>query len=223
MKELIKYLKEFVTEERYELFKKTVQNRTDYITVVLENIYQPHNASAVLRSCDCFGVQNVHIIENENKYRINPDVALGSSKWLDLHRYNKLENNTLDAIKTLKNQDYRIIATTPHGKTVDLHNFDIKKGKFALMFGSEMPGLSKIALENADEFVKIPMYGFTESFNISVSASIFLSTLSEKVRKSGVNFQLSEEEKDRLILNWLRATIKKSEKIEKQFTMNNLQ
>lgn len=216
-KELIQYLSKLVTKERFSLFNKTIKERTQYLTVVLEDIFQPHNASAVLRSCDCFGVQDVHIIENKNEYSVNPDVALGSSKWLTLHKYNENENNTLSAINKLKAEGYRIIATTPHTDDVKLEDFDIKKGKFALMFGSEQPGLSNIAMKNADEFLKIPMYGFTESFNISVSAAISLHHLSLKLRQSNIKFKLSGQKQNKIILEWLKRSIKDSENIIKKY------
>ncbi len=216
-KELINHLSEVITPERFDLINKTIKDRTRYMTVILEDIYQPHNASAVLRSCDCFGVQDVHIIENRNEYTVNPDVARGATKWLDLHKYNETENNTLSTINKLKNKGYRIIATSPHYNDVDLENFDVNKGKFALMFGSEGPGLSKIALENADEFMKIPMLGFTESFNISVSAAIILHHLSSKMRHLNLNYKLTESEQDDTILEWLKRSIKKSDMIVEDF------
>ena len=215
--ELISYLSKVITPERFSLFNKIIKDRTRYMTVVLEDIFQPHNASAVLRSCDCFGVQDVHIIENENEYKVNPDVALGSSKWLNLYKYNEAENNTLSTINALKKKGYRIIATTPHNDDVNLENFDISKGKFALMFGSEQPGLSNIAMENADEFLKIPMFGFTESFNISVSAAVILHHLSLKLRQSDIKFKLSEDEQNTIILEWLKQSIKKSDLIIEKF------
>ncbi len=217
MKPLITHLSNFTTPHRFDLFTKIVRDRTKYITVVLEDIFQPHNASAVLRSCDCFGVQDVHIIENKNEYTINPDIALGASKWLDLHKYNELENNTLSTIQQLKKDGYRIVATTPHTNDVALENFDLTKGKVALFFGSEQPGLSSIVMENADEFMKIPMYGFTESFNISVSAAIIMQHLTLMLRQSTIDWKLSDAEQDQLILNWLRNTIKSSEQIERKF------
>lgn len=217
MRELINYLKNMVTEKKWDLFNQIIQNRTRYLTVVLEDIYQPHNASAILRTCDCFGIQDVHIIENRNKYTINPDVALGASKWLNLCKYNKQENNTLSTINYFKKQGYRIIATTPHSNDIELELFDLKKGKSALFFGSEMPGLSEIVMDNADEFLKIPMFGFTESFNISVSAAIILHYLSYKLKNSEINWQLSDNEKQEVLLNWLRSSVKNSEIIEKEF------
>ncbi|MDY6800363.1 MAG: RNA methyltransferase [Bacteroidota bacterium] len=207
---LTKYLEQFITTERLELFHKLLNQRTRYITVVLEDIYQPQNASAVLRTADCFGIQDVHIIENENEYKINPDVALGASKWLNLVKYNKQENNTLEAISHLRQKGYRIVATTPHTKDVSLENFDLTQGKTALFFGTELKGLSNEMIDNADEFLKIPMFGFTESFNISVSAAIILHHLTTSLRKSVINWQLSDNEKEEILLEWLKKTIKKS-------------
>ncbi|RLD58608.1 MAG: TrmH family RNA methyltransferase [Bacteroidetes bacterium] len=219
-KELIQYLSKFATEHRVELFKKIINYRTNYITVVLEDIFQPHNASAVLRSCDCFGLQDVHIIENRNEYKVNPDVALGSYKWLNLNKFNSSDENTLGAIKKLKKDGYRIVATTPHTNDVDLEDFDLNKGKFALFFGTELTGLSETMLNNADEFLKIPMFGFTESFNISVSAAIILHHLTYKLRNSNINWQLTSEGKEDLILQWLKQSINKSDAIEKEFIKN---
>ncbi len=220
---LIQHLSQFVTPERFALFTRIAKQRTNYISVLLEDIFQSHNASAVLRSCDCFGVQHVHIVENENEYTVNPDVALGASNWLSLHRHNSLKNNTLQSIRKLKEQGFRLVATTPHVRytTLDLHDFDITKGKFVLMFGSELPGLTETALQKADEFLKIPMFGFTESFNISVSAAIILQHLRMKLETSGINFKLSEEEQERLILQWLKVSVKKSDVIVEKFLAKN--
>lgn len=216
--DIIKYLSTFVTPARLELFEKILEYRTEYITVVLEDIYQSQNASAVLRTCDCFGVQNVHVIENRNEFNVNKEVALGSSKWLSIHKYSSKENNSLEAIQHLKNEGYRIVATTPHKKDQLLPDFDLKPGKCALVFGSELPGISKTILNEADEFLKIPMYGFTESFNISVSAAMVLHTLTEKMRQMPPKtWKLNDAEKETIKLQWLRNTIKRSELLEQEF------
>lgn len=215
--ELIAYMEGFVSQRRAELFDEIVDRRTRYLTVVLEDIYQSQNASAVLRTSDCFGIQDVHIIENCNEYNINPDVALGSDKWLDMHKYNSLESNTLEAYARLREKGYRIVATTPHSKDVMLDDFDLSKGKSAFVFGTELKGLSEEAIAEADEYIKIPMYGFTESFNISVSAAIILSHLTTRLYKSEIKWQLSEVEKMELKLQWLRKSIKSSAQLERQF------
>ena len=218
---LINFLSGFVTKNRIQLFNQVLSDRTRYITVVLEDLYQPHNASAVLRTCDCFGIQDVHIIENRNKYTVNPDVALGSSKWLDLVKYNKKDNNTLPAFKKLRKAGYRIVATTPHVNEVTLDEFDLEKGKTALLFGTELNGLTDTAINNADEFLKIPMFGFTESYNISVSVAIVLYHLVNDLKKSNIHWQLSDEEKKSVKLDWLRKSIKMSSYLEKEFLSKN--
>ena len=221
-KSLIDHLSNFVTERRMSLFEQILNDRTRYITVVLEDIYQSHNASAVLRSCDVFGIQDVHIIENKNKYTVNPDVTLGSDKWLNITKYSSGEDNTEEAINEIRSQGYRIIAASPNDKSVPLKNFDLKNGKVALVFGTELRGLSEEVLKNSDEFVHIPMFGFTESLNISVSVAIILHSLSEELRKLNINWQLSQKEKDLILRNWLMRSINKSELIEKNFNSENL-
>ncbi|HAN17285.1 MAG: RNA methyltransferase [Bacteroidetes bacterium GWC2_33_15] len=216
-KELIDFLKEFVLEERFSNFQKVLNNRTRYITVVLEDIFQSQNASAVLRTADCFGLQDIHIIENKYQYQVNPDVSLGSANWLNLYKYNNSENNTLETIHFLKNNGYRIIATTPHKNDIDLEKLNLNNGKVALFFGTELNGLSDIVLDNADEYLKIPMVGFTESFNISVSAAIIMYELTRKLRMSDINWQLTDAEKDEIMLCWLKQTLRKPELLIKKF------
>ena len=214
---LIEHLQSFVTEERLQLFNQILNQRTRYLSFALENIYQPQNASAVLRTCDCFGLQDVHIIENEYEYNINPKVALGSAKWLSMHRYNEKQDNTQEAINSIRKKGYRIVATTPHTNDLSLLNFDLEAGPSVFFFGTELTGLSEAVLDQADEFVKIPMYGFTESFNISVSAAITAHELSTRLRKSNIDWHLKPHEKEELMFKWLAASIKRSEKIIKRF------
>lgn len=217
--ELLAYMEQFITDNKSKLFDSIIGNRTRHITVVLEDIYQSHNASAVLRSCDCFGVQDVHIIENRYSYSINPDVALGSSKWLNLIKYNQKDNNTISCYERLRQQGYRIVATTPHRNDTMLDELDLGS-KVALVFGTELEGLSDDAIRHADEYLKIPMYGFTESFNISVSAAITLFHLTEKLRASNIDWKLSEEDRIATRLSWVRSVIKRPEIHEKEFFRN---
>jgi tRNA (guanosine-2'-O-)-methyltransferase len=216
-KALCEYLSGFITQNKRNRFDEVIRERTRYITVAIEDIYQPHNASAVLRTCDCFGVQDVHIIENQNPYQVNDDIALGASKWLSLHHYSGKQENSPEAIKTLKEKGYRIVATTPHKDDVTLQELSLDKGPVALVFGTEMRGITGGTLEMADEFMKIPMYGFTESFNISVSAALALFYLTEKLRKSDIDWRLSEDEMLDIRLNWAREVVKRADLIEKDF------
>lgn len=222
MEALIDHFLKCITDERKALFEELIQKRTTYLIVVLENIYQPLNASAVLRSCDCFGIQDVHVIENYNEFKPDREVAMGASNWLTVNRYDKNENNTLECIQSLKNKGYRIVATSPHNTQTDLINFDLSKGKTALFFGAELEGLSDVVLENADEHLHIPMYGFTESFNLSVSAAICLYEMRMKMEKENIKWHMTEDEKNQVLLNWLRYSIDRSEIVEEDFLKNRL-
>lgn len=214
--QLLEHLLSFVSEHKQELFHQIITNRTKHVTVILEDIFQPQNASAVLRSCDVFGVQDIHIIENDNEYTLNPKVVMGASKWIDLHKYNEKENNTLDCINTLKAKGYKVYATTPHTNDCLIEDLPLDN-KVALMFGTEMTGLSSVAMENVDGYVKIPMYGFTESLNISVSAAITLYEISKRLKESNINWQLNQDEQTELLINWSKKVVKSSDLIEKEF------
>ncbi len=213
---LVAFLAPFVTDHKRELIDRVLVNRTRHLTVVLENIYQPHNASAVLRSCDCFGVQDVHIIEDEHEYRVNPDVAMGATKWLTLHRHGRVDSPTSPAspsqttrtcLQQLKEQGYRIAATTLRENSIPLPELDITP-KTALCYGTEELGLSEEAHDMADVFVQIPMFGFTQSFNISVSAALTLYDLTNKLHALPPSvWQLTAEEQLDITAVWLlRAT-----------------
>lgn len=215
-KEIVAYLSNFISDERRAKFDQVLNFRTKHITIALEDIYQPHNASAVLRSCDIFGIQDIHVIENRNAYTVSRDVALGSPKWLNLHKYSGAENNTLNCINALKAKGYRIVATSPHKNDCVIEDLAVDK-PLALIFGTELTGISDTVRREADAFVKIPMHGFTESFNISVSAALCLHTLVSKLHKSDINWHLTDSEKDELLLTWLRNTIHKSDLIERDF------
>lgn len=218
MKEkLAKYLEKFVTQHRRDLINEILEYRTRYITVVLEDLYQSQNASAVLRTCECFGIQDVHIIENKNRYEINPDVTLGANKWLNLIKYRGKENIIKTAVDSIKSKGYRIVATTPDKNCTQLEDFDLKKGRSAILLGTELTGLSDEILNQSDEYINIPMYGFTRSFNISVSAAIIIHHLMSELRASKIPWNLTEREKQDIRIKWLKESIRKSDLIENSF------
>lgn len=211
---LLERFYEHISENKQNLFEEIILNRTKHVTVVLENLFQPHNAAAVLRSCDCFGVQEVHIIENENKFEPNKEIDMGSSKWLSLNRYNQEANNTLSTINKLKSEGYVIAATTPHTNDMEIKELPLDK-PVALLFGTELTGLSDIAMEHSDCFVKLPMYGFTESYNISVSVALALFAVTERMRADeSIDWRLSAEDQLKLKLQWAKKVVKRSDKIE---------
>lgn len=212
---LLEKFYEHISDNKKEKFDSIVQDRTRHVTVVLENIFQPHNSAAVLRSCDCFGVQDVHVIENENTYAPNKEIDMGSSKWLNVFRYNEKEQNTVDCLTDLKAKGYKIVATTPHTNDCSIEELPVDQ-PIALVFGTEATGLTETAMNEADAFVKLPMYGFTESYNISVSVALALFNVTERMRQNeNIPWQLSEEEQDQIRLEWSKKVVKHSGKVEK--------
>ena len=215
-KALTQYLEGFVSERRLGRLKEVLEARTNHLTLVLEDVYQTHNFSAVLRSADIFGIQSTNFIENRNKYKISEDVSMGSTQWLTLNRYQNHDNNTRACLTDLKVKGYKIVATSLHKNSVSLQELDISK-PVALVFGTELTGISSDVEEMADEFVKLPMYGFTESFNISVCAALCMYELSTRLRKEVPDFELTVSEKEEIYIEWLKASVKKHDLIIKEF------
>jgi len=208
----ISYLENFVTENRKKIFKKILEKRTRHFTVVLEDLYQMHNVSAVIRSCDVFGLQDAHIIQKKYDPKLSHSIAKGAEKWISIHR----DQDTLATIKKLKSQGYQIVATTPHTDDVLLSDFDITTPS-AFFFGVEKEGLSQTVMDEADLFMKIPMHGFTESLNISVAAALIIYETTEKLRQSSIDWHLTEEEKREIYLQWLEKSIKSINLIKKDY------
>ena len=200
---LLEHLETYLTENRLHRFHKVLNERTKFFTVATEDVYQLHNTSAVIRSCDVFGIQEVNIVEETNTKRIDREIAMGAQKWVDLNRYQSVKA----CITDIKKQGYQIVATTPHTDDCELYDFDVTK-KSCFFFGRETEGLSEDVLKEADVFMKIPMAGFTESLNISVSAAIILQHVTTKLKKTDINWQLTEKEKLEKRLDWCKKTIK---------------
>ena len=206
--QLLEHLETYLTPKRKARFDAVLPFRTKHFTVATEDVYQLHNTSAVIRSCDVFGIQEVHIVEERNSKRIDREIAMGSQKWVDLKRFHTVN----DCIKSLKDNGYQIVATTPHENDRVLADFDVSK-KSCFFFGRETEGLSQEVLDVADCYLKIPMVGFTESLNISVSAAIILQDVTNKLRQLNVAWQLSEEEQFEKRLDWISKTLKSYDEI----------
>lgn len=220
-KQLLAYLQNLITDNRKTLFEKILKDRTRHFTVVLEDIYQKHNTGAVVRSCDVFGIQDVHIIEKRYNSYISNQVAKGAQKWVDFHYYHQQLNNTENCLEKLRKNGYQIIATTPHNDSCLLQEFDISK-KSAFVFGVEKEGVSEYILNEADGYLKIPMYGFTESLNISVAAAIILQSLTQRLKASEIDWKLSEKEKDEKRLDWTKKSINHVEEIIQRWNLKSL-
>ena len=210
--ELITHLSSFLSNERNGKFDDVLLNRTRKITVVLEEIYQSHNASAIIRSCELFGIQDIHVIEGKNKFSNNNEVSVGSAGWVDIYKY----SNISDCYHRLKESGYIIVATSPDENSKSLDSIAVDD-KVALLFGTEEDGLSKESLAFSDTSVAIPMYGFTESFNVSVACSLILRELTERLRRTKSNWKLSVKEISDIKYSWLVKSVKNSDLIVKRF------
>ena len=208
----LKYLEEFLSDSRKQRFLQVLENRTNHFTIAVEDVYQFHNTSAVMRSCEVFGIQEINIVEQRFGKNIDKEIAMGAQKWVDINKFDNIAN----CIKTLKDKGYQIIATTPHNDSCLLHDFDVSQ-KSALFFGTEKEGLSEEVMSQADGYLKIPMVGFTESLNISVSAAIIIQDITTRLRQSEVNWKLTEEELLEKRLLWAKNTIKDIQRIEERY------
>ncbi len=210
--DLLTYLEGFITENRKEGFLRVLKNRTKHFTIAMEDVFQLHNTSAVMRSCEVFGIQELNVIEQKFGKSIDKEIAMGAEKWVDINRFSSIQ----DCITNLKGKGYQIIATTPHNDSCLLHEFDITKPS-ALFFGTERDGLSEEVMQQADGFLKIPMVGYTESLNISVSAAIIIQDVTNRLRQSDINWELTDDEVLEKRLDWTRKSIKDIEFIERKF------
>jgi len=213
--QLLQALYTIITDEKVQKFERIAAQRTRHLTIVVENLYQEHNASAVMRSCDCFGIQDIHVIERNNTFQMNREIAMGAGKWVDHHHYTDPLYPTTECLDHLKSEGYQIVATTPHEEDVTLQDLNIDQPT-ALLFGTEQGGLSEKALNMSDQFVRIPMYGFTESFNISVSAALCMQALRKQLEQlDPQNWLLSKAEQIELKIQWCKKIIKNPEIVEK--------
>lgn len=217
--ELTDFLSRFVSEHKLALMDQVLDQRTRYLTVVMEDLHQSQNTSAIVRTCECLGIQDVHIIEEQARYGTNKKVLKGSHFWVDLikHKVRHAASGPKAALDELKKKGYRILVTSVDPGSRSIQDVDVSAGKIAVVMGNELRGTSNLAVKLADELVHIPMVGFTESFNVSVSAAIILSQLREKIMAIGDQWKLTEEEKADLRLEWVRVMVKKSDVLEREF------
>lgn len=202
-------MSEFMTAERRSTLERTLASRTNYMTILSENTFHSQNASALMRHCDAFGLQRMHAVEELCDFKTYADIVRGTDKWVDINRY----GNTEEAIAALKGDGYRIVATTPHRYDTTPELFDVTKGKFALVFGTEHAGISQKVVDEADEFLMIPMCGMVESLNVSAAASILIYMLSQRLRESDVRWELESIESVEILYKWMQRSVKDPEGI----------
>ncbi len=212
---LLHYLESLLTEDRKQRFLEVLGQRTKFLTIAMEDVYQLHNTSAVLRSCDIFGIQELHVIETKFGNRLDKNIAMGAEKWVDITRYEKTE----DCVLHLKEKGYRIVATTSGKEGHSLDTISLQQPT-AILFGTERDGLSKDAFRLADDYLKIPMQGFTESLNISVAAGIVLYHLTSRLKRENTDWHLKPEEILDKRLDWTKKSIKSCNQIiERYYSM----
>ena len=209
LRERLDYLTKFITDERREVLERTVNSRTHYMRILTENMFHPQNASAIMRHCEAFGIQQIHTVEDRCKFDPSVNIVRGTQKWVDVEHH----DTTAEALAALKAEGYRIVATTPHRCSATPETFDVTKGKFALVFGTEHAGISDEVIAAADDFLMIPMCGMVESLNVSASAAILIYMLSERIRQTVDGWQLTEEQKLKLLTRWTMSSVRDYERI----------
>ncbi len=216
----LEFLLDMISDNKRNAFPEVLKERTRHVTVVLEDIFQSHNAAALLRTCECFGVQDVHVIENENNFDAPNRIVKGAHQWLNIHYYDRHTESTKQCINGLKEKGYKIVGLTPHEQQVELHDFQIEQ-PFALIFGTEKKGLSTQAMELCDVKLNVPMFGFTESLNVSVCAGIVIQHLVSKIKNSDVNWSLDTDEKLQLHIQWAEQVVGNPELMRVEFLKKN--
>ncbi|MBQ3582523.1 MAG: RNA methyltransferase [Alistipes sp.] len=209
------YMESFLTDERREVLRRTLSSRTRYMTILTENTFHPQNASALVRHCEAFGVQELHTVETRCKFNPNVNIVRGTDKWVDITRH----DSTADAIAALKGAGYRLVATTPHRESCTPETFDVELGPFCLVFGTEHAGVTDEIIEAADEYLRIPMCGMVESLNVSASAAILIYMLSQRMRLSpSIDWHLKEADEREMLFRWVMSSVRDAERIlERQF------
>ena len=194
-----KMAQRFVSTERLARMEKVLEQRTRYVVPVFENLYKSHNAAAVIRTSEAFGVSRAHFIEGESEYQDHRDVTQGSHRWMDVITHPSTE----DCFSFLRKEGYLIVGTCLHEQAVTPQELPVDR-PVALVFGNELDGLSQATLENCDQLVTIPMFGFVESFNISVAAALLLSELLTRVRgDASILWALNKRERHKTRQRWL--------------------
>ncbi len=216
LRERLDYMTRFITEERRDVLQRTVAQRTHYMRILTENMFHPQNASAIMRHCEAFGIQQIHTVEDRCKFDPSVNIVRGTQKWVDVEHH----ETTAEALKALKSEGYRIVATTPHRCSATPETFDVTKGKFALVFGTEHAGISDEVIEAADDFLMIPMCGMVESLNVSASAAILIYMLSERIRQSVDGWQLTDAEQLKLLTRWTMSSVRDYEGILRRATQS---
>ena len=216
--QLLAFLDGFLTDSRRERLNEVLDNRTSHFCVAMEDLFYERNSGAIIRTADGYGIQHIHVIEPKDSFKakVTNIISKGAEKWVTKTQYGNLHTGTQDCIDSLGSKGYQIVATSPHVNGHTIHDFDIMK-KSAFFLGAEKAGISDEIMEQADDFISMPIYGFTESFNVSVANGILLHELINRLRKSDVKWQISDEERNELMLDWTLKSIVSSHFLAEKF------
>ena len=199
---VIRTLEPLVSDKRRERLRQVVEARIESVTVLLDAPRDPHNAAAVLRTCDAFGIQQLHVVPSPDGFVAASNITTGAERWVDTIRH----ETQSDAIRYLRRGGYELLATHPMGELVpsDLARF----ARFALVMGNEHEGIRSELAGAADARVRVPMRGFVESLNLSVCAAVLLKAATE--RRQG---DLAPTERRRLYARWLVQSVSRADEI----------
>ena len=183
----------------------------------MEDLIDPHNVNAVFRTGECLGIQKFHVIDNEQHFHVGKGVSKGSTKWIDIDCYDAEGGlNSESAIQKIKDKGLRLLVTSPSAKAIPINEIDISK-PLALVIGNERDGVSDIMKRSADQLISIPMYGFTESFNVSVASAILIHSLSNRIHQEVVNWEISEQVKANYRFEWYKKSMARPDYYQKFF------
>jgi tRNA (guanosine-2'-O-)-methyltransferase len=212
----IAFLEQHISEHRLQKIKNVLAQRTRHLTVVLENLYHPENGNAVMRSVECFGLQEMQVIQEKYDWKYSLKIARGAAKWTEVQSYGEEEGGAKACYADLRARGYQLVATDPQPGSCTAQNLDINR-PVALIFGTESTGVAPETLAMADARIHIPMVGFTESFNISVSAGILLAQLRQRLEEEVPNWTLDEADRLRIYADWLTKSVRHADALLRAF------
>ncbi|MBW8359657.1 MAG: RNA methyltransferase [Weeksellaceae bacterium] len=202
------YLKRFLTDERLTKIERYAAESSGYALPVMEDIFQFRNAAAIVRSVEACGFHKIVAMESENEFNPYLKVTKGAETWVEVEKM----PHSLESLQEIKNRGYKILAVSPENNATMLPDYDLKE-PVALVFGTEKEGVTDEILDFADETLAVPMYGFTESFNVSVAAAICFYELRQKLIKSGIEYKLTGDKLWELKVRWARNSIPRGEQV----------
>jgi tRNA (guanosine-2'-O-)-methyltransferase len=205
-------LQDILLPQRVERLKEVLANRVTSITLVLENLHKDYNISAILRTCESFGVQDVHVVPQPGEGKVFRTVTQGCHKWLTIHRHKDVSS----CFKVLKAKGFRILAGGFGGDALPLEGADFS-GSVALVFSNELEGANPEVVEQVDGFFVIPMTGFSRSLNVSVAAGIAIHrVLQFKAGKGEELERIPADEAARLLEEWVKKSVRNADAVLKE-------